>query len=279
MRSVTVVALLAFTAIGGPTRAHLRTPYQQIGDAIKRAKSLAIVEVVVPSEHLVEETHTRVRLARGTVGAHPPEFTAVQIGAHIHDLRKGERVLMPLTRSPSGRWIYEASTREPMTVAAGKERAVERFVRDWRAHADEKPERRLRTWIALTRHSAAIARRAAFEALIAHADRVRPALDDDALEDLASGLFKPEASDTNVGAIVRLVGLLANERGAALLANRFGGLRTLRAQHLAAGVIARHPSATGRAAIARCAETAPAALAERCRRLLPRFGPPRSTVR
>lgn len=252
--------------------AHLVSRHDSLGEVLRSAPVVVLVEVTGPTRRTTEGAETPARRVDDIVGASEAAPLLVQRGGHLHTLQPGDLVLAPLERSPAGRWLYLASaTKRPLHVAHGERRPARAFVVAWRAAKASEGDR-LDGWIALTRHPAAIARRVGFEALSRNVERVRPAMNAARVERLAAALSEPEVPLDRKLAVVRVMGLTCAHAGADHLAARLLTLSPLKVRHAAANVVGRFLTPDGRRALLQCAEHAGGALAERCTRILARKG-------
>ncbi len=251
--------------------AHLGSSHSPPGETLRKASILSIVKVIDASTPTSEGSETKVARVEDVVGVSAPQMTLVQRGPHTHALKAGTLVLAPLSRSPAGRWLYDARTRSALEVRAGELRATRRFVGDWRKPPPETPGDRLDAWIGLALHSSATGRLVGFDQLTRHASDLERFVDAARLQRLAQPLFEPDTSVERKAAVLRLLAIVGRFDAADLLARRWSDLSPQRLRHLAAGVMARFPTRPGRKTVRACSRGAGGALRERCLRLLPRF--------
>lgn len=267
---------VALLVAASPAPAHLETPFAGIGETIAQARTLVLVRTTAPSRTTPEGVETPVERIATIAGEAPPRFTLVHVGPHAHHLDRGEELLVPLTRSPAGRWLCVARTRAPLRVDRRSRRAALRFAAEWRRRARLDPAERLSEWIALTADPSGLARAAAFEALLAHAATLSAHVAPRHQNALGDLLVRPGVDEETRLAALRVLTVLGGPAAGPVLAERFPLIPSPRVRHLAAGVLARSDDPASRRALLRCARDAGPALAERCRRLLPRAPTPDS---
>lgn len=238
----------------------------KVGPAIADSPFVAVVEVLSVGDGMVE-----LRTIAPISPSVPSQFRAHLEGATPHALQKGQRVLAALGQRTTGAWAYRSITRSPMAIRKGSERVVARFATRWRAHRDDSPATRFDRLIGLTTHPSALARKAAFDALLEHAQTLRPISAPTRLRTLAAPLFEPLTPETEASRRVAAIGRLGGRDAAEALALRFDALGSAPARRQVAALLARQPSRRNLRVLKRCAKTASFALAARCTRLLSRL--------
>ena len=266
-----VAAALAFAPV--VARAHLKVVYATAGDTLAEAATLALVELEGKPQRTPEGQRVTVRRVSALAGDVPERFEMVQEGHHLHALRRGDRVLAPLSRTPAGRWAYTGETRAALRVDPRTERAALRFVRTWRAARDVPLVERVDVLIGATRHPARLVRGLALEMLALNAQALRPTIDARRLDALAAPLLEPGGDVADREALLRLLGVLAEARGAAWLAAHLDGLSPRGLRHSAATLIGRFDPPGARDTLQRCVRTGGGTLATHCARVLARLGP------
>ncbi len=251
--------------------AHLLPVHDATGEVLRAASVVVLVEISGPAKVTTEGSETPATRVADVIGVSEAKLVLVQQGPHRHQLKPGDRVLVPLTRSPAGRWLYLATrTNRPFDVAPREQRAALGFVTDWRTPARD-PDR-VDRWIGLTRHPAAIARRVGFEALSRYGEVVRASMNHPRLERLAAALGEPEVPVERKLAIVRVMAIADGRGSANHLAARLMMLSPAKVRHAAASLLGRFVTPASRHALLQCAKHAGGALAERCTRILTRSG-------
>lgn len=267
----TLAGLLVLLVCAGSSEAHLGTPYQRVTGVLDHDGPLALVIVQKNTDATGLEARTQVDVAVALEGELPGSLEMVDGAPHVHRLRQGELVLVALTRSPAGRWLYAVDTARPLVVPAGEQRATRAFVRAWRARRGTEPKARLQEWIGLTRHSSTLARKVALESLVAHAADLSDRVGESQLESLGDVLEMQALPVGHRVATLRTMELLAARRAAPEVAKRFERLGPSTLSHAAVGLFGRHPTPEARRALLRCGETGAPVVATRCRRVLDRI--------
>lgn len=249
----------------GLAHAHLGTPWKPVAEVLRSAPSVALVEVTGPATPAGVGVEQPVKRLLDLAAPTPPAFVIYQEGAHQHALAVGDRVLLPLTRTPAGGWRYGADTRAPLDVPRGQERPTAAFVRSLRAEAPLEPGPALDRGIALLGHPAPLARQVGVELLVALG--AQAPVTPDRLDRLLDPLNDPaEPLDDRLQRL-RVAEIIAGAAAADAVAARLPRLAGDRLRLAAAGLMARHPTPAGRRALAACADEA-GAVGARCGRLL-----------
>jgi hypothetical protein len=270
-RRLSIPGVLLLSLCAGAAGAHLGTPYQRAAGVLDHDGPIALVVVKTNTDASGLEARTQVDVAATLEGELPETLEMVDGAPHVHRLRQGELVLVALTRSPAGRWLYAVDTARPLVVPAGEQRATRAFVRIWRARRGTDPTSRLQEWVGLTRHSSTLARKVALESLVAHAADLSERVGESQLESLGDVLEMQALPVGHRVATLRTMELLAARRAAPEVARRFERLGPSTLSHAAVGLFGRHPTSEARRALQRCGETGAPAVATRCRRVLDRI--------